>query len=188
MGTPTELQVTTKDISISVSCSLSAADTQEGEASATVEYSADFDVKEIDDNESMSTELELSSSNNQTLKVHVSATYDTISGLLASKQVELKEVTQASAEVVKEIQRLQSQQQTKKTKKTKKSGSKQVVVEDSSAAFDVDSEEPSILTSTIASATEYGLAGLQMGMAHRAVVMFGVASWAILSMGEYASI
>jgi hypothetical protein len=184
VGTATELQVTTKDITISVGCSIPS--TEEG--AAAVEYTADFDVKEIDDNESMSMELELLNADNQTLKVQIKATYDTIAGLLSSKLVELKEVEQARTEVLEEIKRLKSKPAAAKKEKKSKKSSKEEVVEDSSAAFDVDSEEPSAFTAAVAGATEVAMSGLQLGLTHRAVVLFGVASWAILTMGEYASI
>ena len=185
MKTATELQLTTKEVTIGVSCSVTA--TEEG--AVAVEYTADFDVKDIDDNESMSTELELLSNEKQTLKVQVKATYDTLTGLLASKQLELQEVDQARSKVMDEIKRAQSNSgvKSKKEKKSKKGGQPEVV-QDTSAAFDVDTEEPSAFTNVIAGATEVAVTGAQWGLTHRAVLMFGMASWAIFTMGEYASI
>lgn len=186
VGTATELQLTTKDVIIGVSCSITAVE----EGATTVDYTADFDVKEIDDNESMSTELELLSSDNQTLKVQVKATYDTVSGLLASKEVELQEVNAARTKVLDEIKlaKNNSAAKSKKEKKSSKKGGQQEAVQDTSAAFDVDSEEPSVVTSVITGAAEVAMTGAQLGLTHRAVLMFGVAAWAIYSMGEYASI
>lgn len=186
MGTPTELQLTTKDITVGVSCSVPAAE----EGGAAIDYTADFDVKDIDDNGSMSTELELLAAENQILKVQVKATYDTVAGLLASKLVELQEVDQARTQVMEEIKRSKNSSAVSKQKKDKKSkkGNKHEVMEETSAAFDVDTEEPSAFTSVVAGAAEVAMTGVQLGLTHRAVLMFGAAAWAIFAMGEYASI
>jgi len=185
VGKNTELQLTTKEVVVGVSCTVTS--TEEGAAS--VEYSADFDVKDVDDNGSLSTELELLSSDSQTLKVHVKATYDTVAGLVASKQVELQEIEVAIAEVMEAIKKLKNKPAPKKEKKSKKGGeSTSRPVEETSAAFDVDEEETSVFTSAVAGATEVAMTGVQMGMAHRALLLFGVAAWAISSMGEYASV
>lgn len=142
----------------------------------------------MDDNESLSTELELVSADNKKITVHVKATYDTVAGLLESKHVELKEVEAATAEVVEAIKKLKNKPAAKKEKKSKKGTASRGPVEDTSAAFDVDAEETSAFTSAVAGATEVAMTGLQLSMAHRAVLFFGVASWAIYALGENASV
>lgn len=178
----TELQLTTKEVVIGVTCSVPGDE----EGVAAVDYTANFEVKEVGDNESLTTELELVAES-LTLKVHITVTYDTVDGLLASKLLQLKEIEGMKAEVVEQIKKIKSKGGAKKEKKSKKSGA-QAPIEDSSAAFDVAAEETSAFTSAVATVTEVGMRGLQLGLAHRAVLLFGAAAWAIATMGEYTSI
>ena len=185
VGKSTELQLKSKEITIGVSCTVPARE----DSGADIDYSADFDLKDVDDNASLSTELELKSNNGETLKVHVKATYDTVDGLVQSKRVELSEAEKTKTTVLENIKKSKNVAgNAKKEKKTKKTVGKRPMAEDTPAVFNVDDEEPSSLTNVIAGATEVAVTGAQLALTHRAVIFFGLASWAILTMGEYASI
>ena len=179
MGKCTELQLTSKYVTISISCSVTADGND-------LVYEGSFEVKDVGDNESMVTEVELLSNESKILKVQVKATYDTLAGLMKSKQKELQEVEQAKAEVVEEIKVLKSKPEQKKEKRGKKT--KQERVTDTAAAFDVDEEEPSAISNAMNTLTNAVASGVQVALTHRAVVLFGAAAWAISAFGENASV
>jgi hypothetical protein len=107
IGKSTEVQLKSKDIKVGITCTATSSEEV---------YSAEFDLNDVGDNETLTTEVELASNNNGLLKVQVQATYDTVTQLLESKRIELNEAEGTKVKVLESIKQLKKVIRSKKGK------------------------------------------------------------------------
>ncbi|CAE7671431.1 unnamed protein product [Symbiodinium microadriaticum] len=182
VGSEVELKLTTKNVMVEISC-LST--------NSSEPFTASFDVNDVPDNNSLSTQLETVSESGAIGQTHVKATYDTIDGLLESKGVELSEVEGDIKRIAEEL-RGASMKQSAPAKAKKGNKSQQQVKQREEeqelvagfGADDTESAEGSILQ-TISSGL---FSGLGVIMQHKAVVAFGLATYAIFAHGDVVSV
>mmetsp|Transcript_22103 Transcript_22103/g.32201 ORF Transcript_22103/g.32201 Transcript_22103/m.32201 type:complete len:255 (-) Transcript_22103:126-890(-) len=177
IGTEVELQLKSKAITITITVKSS---------SSGVDHTATFDVNDVPDNNSMSTDLDGNSSEGS-IKVHVKATYDTMDGLIASKQLELKQVEQDIKKVAEELRgATQKQSAPPKQKKSKKQQAQTPM--ESAADFNVDEEGGGLGGGLMSSISQGVITAANLAINHRAVVLFGLAVYGVFMHGDVASV
>ncbi|CAE7672122.1 unnamed protein product, partial [Symbiodinium microadriaticum] len=182
IGSEVELKLTTKSVTVEISCL---------PANSFQSCTASFELNDAPDNNSMSTQLEAVSESGATCDIHVKATYDTIDGLLESKNVELTEVEGDIKRIAEELRSASLKQnapaKAKKGSKSQQQAKQREEEREVTAEFgrdDDDSAKGSILQ-TISSGLFTGLGVL---MQHKAVVAFGIATYAIYAHGDAVSV